>query len=309
LFVGLSTLDVIQRVEQLPGPNAKATALRQDVAGGGPALNAAVVFAALGGRATLLTRLGRSGIARLVRDDLAVHGVEVLDLADDEYVPAVSTVVVQDDTGDRRVVSTDARGSGTPGRPTESLQDGHIAEPLQQLEGIDVVHLDGHHADLAMAAARWGHERADVRVVDAGRWKPVLGELVPLSTDVICSADFAVPDGCQDPLPWLLGKGVGLAAVTAGAAAVRWATPSAHGTIEPGAVTVVDTLGAGDFFHGAYSFARTVRDEGGRTLSPSASLTFAGRVAALKCAQPGTRDWLGTLKGISPWDHDRGVAR
>jgi len=42
LFVGLSTLDIIQRVDELPGPNAKATALRQDVAGGGPALDAAV---------------------------------------------------------------------------------------------------------------------------------------------------------------------------------------------------------------------------------------------------------------------------
>jgi sugar/nucleoside kinase (ribokinase family) len=309
LFVGLSTLDIIQRVDEMPGPDAKVTALRQDVAGGGPALNAAVVFAALGGRATLLTRLGPGGIARLVHDDVASRGVDVLDVADDDYVPAVSTVIVQDATGDRRVISTDARGSGASGRRTVPLHERQVVERLQELPGMDVVHLDGHHPDLTMAAARWAHRHAALRVVDAGRWKPVLAELVPLSTDVICSADFDVPNGHQDPLSWLLLNGVGLAAVTGGGAAVRWATSSARGTVDPAPTSVVDTLGAGDFFHGAYSFARAVRDEGGRPLTPSACLTFAGRVAALKCAQPGTRDWLDLVTGISPWDHDLGGRR
>jgi len=305
LFVGLSTLDIIQRVDELPGPNAKATALRQDVAGGGPALNAAVVFAALGGRATLLTRLGSSGIARLIHDDVTSRGVDVLDVADDAYVPAVSTIVVQDATGDRRVVSTDAQGSGMPDQPS-ARHEGQVAERLQGLEGLDVVHLDGHHPDLAMAAARWAHEHGALRVVDAGRWKPALGELVPWSTDVICSADLHVPDAGGDPLPWLLSQGVGLAAVTNGDADVRWATPSAQGTVEPAHVAVVDTVGAGDFFHGAYSFARTVRDAARRALTPSACLQFASTVAGLKCAQPGTREWLDAVVGMSQWDDGPG---
>jgi sugar/nucleoside kinase (ribokinase family) len=306
LFVGLSTLDIIQRVEELPGPNDKATALRQDVAGGGPALNAAVVFAALGGRATLLTRLGTSGIARLVRHDVESRGVKVLDVADGGYVPAVSTIVVQDATGDRQVVSTDARGGGASGHPPAPLHERQIAEPLPGLGDIDVVHLDGHHPDLAMVAARWAHERGALRVVDAGRWKSAFAELVPLSTDVICSADFTVPGADQEPLLWLLERGVEVAAATNGQAPVHWATPSAQGTVEPTPVHVVDTVGAGDFFHGAYSFARSVREGAGRALAPSACLEFASTVAALKCAQPGTRDWLDALVGISPWDDDPG---
>ena len=54
LFAGLCTLDIIQAVASVPGPNEKVTALDKTVAAGGPAANAAVAFAFLGGGATLL---------------------------------------------------------------------------------------------------------------------------------------------------------------------------------------------------------------------------------------------------------------
>ena len=49
VFVGLTVLDVVHRVTALPGRNEKITALSQFLAAGGPAANAAVIFAALGG--------------------------------------------------------------------------------------------------------------------------------------------------------------------------------------------------------------------------------------------------------------------
>ena len=58
LFVGLVTLDLVQRVDKAPGPNEKVVAFAADIAAGGPATNAAVTFAALGGRATLVTSRG-----------------------------------------------------------------------------------------------------------------------------------------------------------------------------------------------------------------------------------------------------------
>lgn len=303
LFVGLSTLDIIHRVTDLPGRNAKTTALRQEVCGGGPALNAAVLFATLGGRATLLTRLGRSGVARLIRDDLESHGVTVADRADDSYTPAVSTIAVHDATGDRQIVSTDARGGGEGGAATDGAA--RLADYLQDSGGVDLVHCDGHHRDLTLEAARWANQADVPCVVDAGRWKPVMGELVPLATDVVCSADFVVPGRGQALLPWLLSNGVQVAAITNGAGPVHWATASAHGSVEPPRTTAVDTTGAGDFFHGAYSYARVIRDGEGRALTPPVCLQFASTVAALKCAQPGTRSWLDTLAGISPLDgHD-----
>lgn len=92
LFVGLATLDLVQRVDALPGPDDKATATWQELAAGGPALNAAVVFAALGGDATLVTRVGTGPLGRLVADDLRRQNVRLIDLADAGYTPAVSAI-------------------------------------------------------------------------------------------------------------------------------------------------------------------------------------------------------------------------
>lgn len=48
LLAGLSTVDVVQRVAELPGPGEKVQSLGVEVAAGGPAANAAVTVAALG---------------------------------------------------------------------------------------------------------------------------------------------------------------------------------------------------------------------------------------------------------------------
>jgi len=83
VFVGLATLDIVHRVGRRPEVNEKVTALRQDVAAGGPAAGAAVVFAALGGRARLVTALGTDPIARMIRAELTSRGVEVVDVTPD----------------------------------------------------------------------------------------------------------------------------------------------------------------------------------------------------------------------------------
>ncbi|MDQ6936225.1 MAG: sugar kinase, partial [Actinomycetota bacterium] len=70
LFAGLTTVDVVHRLERLPGPDEKVTAARQDVVAGGPAANAASTFAGLGGVATLVTGLGRHPLAAAARADL-----------------------------------------------------------------------------------------------------------------------------------------------------------------------------------------------------------------------------------------------
>ncbi len=302
IFVGLATLDIIQRVRELPGRNAKATAFRQDIAGGGPALNAAVIFSMLGGHATLVTRLGQGSISSVIREDLASHGVAIVDFAGAQYRPSVSTITVDDSTGDRQIVSTDAR-EDTPD-PTMS-GEGEIRATLDVLKRADVVHLDGHHPDLALAAARWGRSRVIPRVLDAGRWKPVMDELVPITSEVVCSADFVIPTGNGDPIPWTLAQGADFAAVTNGPAPVRWKTKDTQGSVAMEKVHAVDTLAAGDFFHGAYSFARSFKPSRGGRLDPCSSLRFAGHIAAVKCTHPGTREWLTTISGVTPLNYLR----
>ena len=95
-------MDVVHRVARPPAPDEKVTALGQEIAAGGPATNAAVTFARLGGDATLLTAFGGHPLARFASDEVTAHGVAVLDATPGfAEPPAVSGIMVTDATGDR----------------------------------------------------------------------------------------------------------------------------------------------------------------------------------------------------------------
>jgi sugar/nucleoside kinase (ribokinase family) len=280
VFVGLATLDVVHRLRRPAGVNEKVTATAQFVAAGGPAANAAVTFAALGGTATLVTALGDDPVADLIRADLTAYGVTVVDAAAGETRPVpVSAVSVVESTGDRSVVSPDAVASEVA--PPPEL-DGLI-------DGADVVLIDGHHPRMAVAAARQAAAYSVARVVDAGRWKPVMAELVVSATDMVCSADFRVPgaDTTDATAAALVRDGVPTVVVTHGGDPVEWWSAGDAGRVPVPAVTAVDTLGAGDAFHGAYCFLI------GRDLTDR--IAGAIDVAALRVSITGPRAWLRSL--------------
>src|SRR6185312_14480038 len=290
VFVGLATLDVIQRADRVPGPNEKITASWQALAAGGPAANAAVVFAALGGRARLLTAVGTGPAAGIIREDLARHGVEVVDVGPEgDAEAAVSSVIVNTATGERSVVSLDAAGHDVP----EPDDLGRL------LQGAAVVLIDGHHPRVAAAAARSAARQKLPVVLDAGRWRPVMGELLPAARAVICSADFRVP-GTADPAASataVVGRGVPSVAVTRGGEPILWWDKGGTGEVPIRPVEVVDTLGAGDFFHGAFCWFLTQPG-----LAFADQLGAAAEVSGVRCASLGPRRWLDNLRerGLAP---------
>lgn len=271
LFVGLATLDVVALVDRLPGANEKTTASQTWLAAGGPAAVAAIAFAALGGKASLLTALGSGVAADSVRADLASAGVEVVDAAPAGFELAVSTALVNPATGDRAVVS----GSGR--RPVFET----VVTP--ELTGVDVVLVDGHHPDLALAAVQGAAAAGIEVVVDAGSHKPVFDEVYRLATTVICSADYRHPDGLAPS--GLLEFGPALVAVSHGGEPLQWWTAGANGSVAVPPTAVVDTLGAGDVLHGAYCYAVAA----GR---PSLdALAFAVRAASVRVGTLGPFAW------------------
>jgi sugar/nucleoside kinase (ribokinase family) len=283
VFVGLATLDVIHRIAKPPAVNQKITSNAQFVAAGGPAANAAVTFAALGGDATLVTALGDDPVADLIRADLAAYGVSVVDAAagDSRAIP-VSAVSVVESTGDRSVVSLDAVNSDAS--PPADLDD--------LVADTDVVLVDGHHPLLARAAVRLAAARQTTLVVDAGRWKPVMSDIIAHATDMVCSNDFRVP-GADDPestAAELVRRGVRTVVTTHGGDPVDWWSDGDCGSVPVPPVLVVDTLGAGDAFHGAYSYFSTQIESG-----VAERIDRSARVAALRCSVVGPRAWLSEL--------------
>ncbi len=281
LFAGLATLDVIQVVDGLPAANRKTTAVRSWLAAGGPAAGAAIAFAALGGRARLVTALGTGSAADLVRADLASAGVEVVDLAPDGFELGPSVALVDAGSGERAVVS----GSG---------QAPEVLSAVPGLPASDVVLVDGHHPGLALPLARLAARSGTPVVVDAGSHKPVLDLLWPLVTDVVCSADYSHPSGIAPRA--LLGRGPALVAVSHGAEPLQWWTASAAGSVPVPVVAAVDTLGAGDVLHGGYALALAA----GR--SRPAALEFAVTAATRRVTSLGPFGWRTALRDLSPAD-------
>lgn len=279
LFVGLTTLDLVQRVARRPGVNEKVLAQRSDLAAGGPAAVAAVTFGALGGRSVLLSALGPGPLGRWVAADLDRAGVGVMDAWADGTDVSISAVTILDGTGERSVVSRNAK-------------DMVVAVPAELpalARDADVVLIDGHHPDLAVSAARAAQISGIPVVLDCGSTKPVYAELVPLADIVVCSASFVAcgSGGFDLVAKALLADGARLVAMTAGGAPVRWRTRNAAGTVDVSRVTVRDTLGAGDALHGAVAFARA---QG--VTDPARSLGLGVAVASLRVQHAGPRTWL-----------------
>ncbi len=279
MCVGLATVDLVHRVDRIPGVDEKAQALSLDIAAGGPATNAAVTAAALGAAATLVTAVGAHPLGDLVRGDLAAHGVTLLDADPDRAgPPPVSAVTVLAGTGGRAIVSRNAADSAVG-----------VPPGLDRIvDGAGAVLVDGHHPALAVAAAQAARRAGRPVVVDAGHWRPVFAELLPLADVVACSAAFRHPDTASAAA--LLDLGVPHVAVTHGPDPVEWWSRDGRaGTVAVPRVDAVDTAGAGDAFHGALTVA-VARDPAVADLP--AALRFAASVAAVRVQHPGPRAWL-----------------
>ncbi|OJF14299.1 PfkB family carbohydrate kinase [Couchioplanes caeruleus] len=273
--VGLATVDLVQRVDRVPGVDEKAEALSAEVAAGGPATNAAVTAAALGAEVTLVSAVGAHPLGDLIRADLAAHGVDLLDAAPRATAPPpVSAVTVLDRTGQRTIVSRNARGAevGVP----EDLE--------RTLRAADAVLADGHHPALARAAAHSGRPL----VLDAGSWRPVFADLLPRAALTACSAAFR-PPGDRPVAQALRELGASRGAITHGPDPVRWWSGDATGEIEVPPVEAVDTAGAGDAFHGALTVALA------RGATPPEAIRYAITIAGIRVRHRGPRSWLAAL--------------
>jgi sugar/nucleoside kinase (ribokinase family) len=296
-FVGLATLDMIYLVDRPLGPNEKQRALRSTISAGGPAANAAVAFAALGGEAHLFSAFGTGQLSSIARAELESRGVAVHDGREVSGSVPISSILVQQSSGEGAVVSINDQAASAAG----------IADEMVSIvERSSVLLIDGHHPNLALSAAKAAHQANCPVEFDGGSWKASTEALVALVDFAICSNDFVPHDYDGDVLEWLINASVPYAAVTNGDKAVQWRMKSDHGEVAIAANTrAVDTLGAGDIFHGAFAYATATCEPTSdcRTVAPrdfANRLKFSADVATQSCRYFGTRGWLDHVDEIRP---------
>jgi sugar/nucleoside kinase (ribokinase family) len=276
LFIGLITIDLIYLVQDLPQPNQKIVALEDAVTAGGPATNAAMTFTYLGNAATLLGSLGQHPSHQLALADL--QPLTIADLTPTRTQPLpLSSILVTQSTGDRAVVSRNAVQSQAP----------VSAIPADILQEIDIVLIDGHQMAVGGAIAQSAQAQQIPVVIDGGSWKPGFEEVLAYTDYAICSANFRPPQ-CSTTaqvFDYLSALNIPHIAITQGAQPIQYFHQGEFGEIPVPQTQPVDTLGAGDIFHGAFCHFILRTDF-------ETALAQAATIAAQACQSFGTRQWM-----------------
>lgn len=278
ICVGHAALDRVYRIAEFPRTPTKVRAIEYIESGGGMAANAAAAIARLGGSVELWSRVGEDDAGVAVRRGLRAVGVDVRNVQVFEEGRTSTSAILVDDAGERLIVG--ARDvnmpSGTSWLPMERIHDSvAVLADLRWREGARTVLEEARRAGIIT-----------VLDVDVGG-RETLTELLPLTDYAIFSEqaldEFSAEDALEDRLARVAAYGSRHAGVTLGRNGYLWLEAGEIHRCEGFAVDVVDTTGAGDAFHGAFTLAIAE----GRTSAEAA--TFACAAAALKCQRLGAR--------------------
>ncbi|UGY06268.1 sugar kinase [Bradyrhizobium quebecense] len=277
LCIGLPVRDLTFRVN-VPARGSKENATHFDEICGGNALNAAIGIVRLGGRASICGPMGdsRETSSRYIFDKLAQEGIETNHLIHmPDLVTPISAIMI-DDTGERTIVTfRDPELWKVKLPPTELL-----------LEDCAAILTESRCAPFCTELCAEAVKRGIPVVVDVDRAMSMREGLLTASSHLVFSSEplqqtADVTDDGQ-ALQKLAKLTPSFLAGTRGPQGTIWLNEK-DGLEETPAFPVhtVDTLGAGDVFHGAFALAITEKQE------LRQALRFASAAAALKCTRFG----------------------
>lgn len=250
--------------------------------GGGPAANAAVAVASLGGNANLVAVVGNDTTGDEIIEQLESRGVSTNRVRRNHGVSSPQSVVITDDQGERTIVN----------RTDKNLW---LDVPLissSDIEGSASVLADLRWLDGAVSGIKEASEVGIPIVVDYD-----LTDATPPDSvlDLASHVIFSEPalerlTGLPDPRIGIeaIETGSGFAGVTLGASGVLWREDGRTHHLNAFDIVATGTLGAGDVFHGAFALGLT---QGRETFD---NMRWSAACAALTCAKGGGRQGIPT---------------
>lgn len=264
------------RVEHFPQPGGKVLASEFVTTGGGCAANAAVAIARLGGRAHFAGPLGDQidEISQRIVRDLEREGIDCGGVVRFAGATASVSLILLDANGEKTIATH--RGNG--------LAAARPAEPARLVAAVDAVLVDNRFPEFVMPICQAARARGVPVVIDLDQATTPDHPLLALGTQVIASSEALRGTFGDDPrtaLPKLAERLKAFVAVTDGPHGMYWLDAGQLRHMPAFKVEAIDTLGAGDTFHGAFTFALI---EGQDTV---AAMRFAAAAAAIKCTRFG----------------------
>jgi sulfofructose kinase len=278
LCIGIPVRDLIFRIQELPERGAKVSASHFEQIGGGNALNAAIGIVRLGGRASLCGPIGDAGetSSRYIFDKLADEGIDTRYLVHmPGLVTPISNIMI-DPSGERTIVVF-----RDPELWKVSLPD---ADRL--LDDCSAILVESRCAEFCTDLCAEARQRGIPVVVGVDRAMSLRDGLLTASSHLVFSSEaLQATAGIADDgeaLKKIAKLTPSFLAGTQGPQGTLWLDENQQLQRTPAfPVHAVDTLGAGDVFHGAFTLAMTENQP------LRQALRFASAAAALKCTRFG----------------------
>jgi sugar/nucleoside kinase (ribokinase family) len=279
LCTGIIVLDEVYQVDEFPNPDGKVQANGFFVVNGGCAANAAVAVARLGGRAALAGPMGgpagEDGNGDRVLKALLRENVDCTACPRIDGLSTALSAIFINRRGDRMIVTyRDDRIAAT-------LPD----DPEAVVAAADAVLADNRYPAFVRPICAAARRRGRPVVLDGDRPTAEDDPLFRIATHVIFSSEcLRETTGLAD-----LGEGLrriarrtdAFLAVSNGPDDVVYLAGGVLHRLPVFKIAAVDTLGAGDAFHGGFVLALA---EG---QSEMAAMRFGAAVAAIKCSRLG----------------------
>lgn len=278
LCIGIPVRDLTFRVEAVPARGSKANATHLAEICGGNALNAAIAIARLGGRVCFAGPMGdaRETSSGFVLERMAAEGIETTQIVRMPGLTTPVSAIMIEPSGERTLTIY-----RDPALSTVKLPD---ADTL--LADCRAVLVESRCAAFATSLCTEARRRGIAVIVGVDRAMSLQDSLLTAASHLLFASEQVqetagiADDG--EALKRLAALTPAFLAATRGPRGTIWLNEAGELEETPAfAVQAVDTLGAGDVFHGAVTLRLA---EGGDARE---ALQFAAAAAALKCTRHG----------------------
>ncbi len=284
--LGASVMDYLQLVDTFPKANTKIRSKGASLQGGGSAMTALVTLAKLGMSTQACSVVGDDTLGKMIVTDLKHHNV--------------GTANIQ-----KQTKSTSSLSSVVITNKTRTIIGHYDLENKLKINKVKVgfwnnvslLHLDGHHAHAALAAAKLVKKAGGLISVDGGHASPDIEALLPLADIMIMSETFITEQLKKDTVANQIRKlyrryQPKVLIITRGDKGVWYWENDKVNKVSAFRVKAKDTTGAGDVFHGAFLYAYL------KNYSLVDAITFAQAASALKVQYVGARTGIPSYKSI-----------
>lgn len=271
LVCGLLAADLIFEVDAIPTNAVKYRAENVGLSSGGGGCYAAIAINRLGGSSSILAKVGDDEFGKIIRTALEAEGIDHTNVVVDRHAHTPISSIAMDSLGERQIVNYRDQ---VPKTFTHTL----LLQSTPSAALVDARWIEG-----SLHCLEFARLHNIPGVVDAE--SPVSEDVMALSTHIAFSrqglSQFASTDSISEGLRKAAKRFTAWVCVTDGENGTHVQHGNQIESISTPRINAVDTLGAGDVWHGAFTLQLA------NGADEQSAVKFANVAAALKCTRRG----------------------